>query len=368
MKIIHVILGKANPNRMNGVNKVVYELASIQTKQKYDTEVWGLSNSQNDDIKRPFSLKIFKRNKYCLSHEIETTIKSLDINNLIFHIHGAFIFDFYLITKLLVKNNIKYIYTSHGAFNKVAMNKNWLIKYFYFYCLEKFIIKNATKIHLIAESEYNHFNSLYKTNNKVLIPNGINIDGLEFKYEKIEKSKDLTLCFCGRIDIKTKGLDLLIDGFEAFIKEGNSAMLWIIGDGDELNTLKSMVKDKKLEKNIKFFGARFGEEKLNLIANSDLFILTSRNDVFPTSVLEAAGIGVPLLVSKETNYGPYVEKFKCGLVLDKNNSKEISDSIKKFKSYSNNELINMKENSKKMIMDSFNIEKISNLLLNEKGV
>ena len=27
-------------------------------------------------------------------------------------------------------------------------------------------------------------------------------------------------------------------------------MLWIIGDGDELNTLKSMVKDKKLEKNI----------------------------------------------------------------------------------------------------------------------
>ena len=27
MKIIHIVLGKANPNRMNGVNKVVHNLA-----------------------------------------------------------------------------------------------------------------------------------------------------------------------------------------------------------------------------------------------------------------------------------------------------------------------------------------------------
>jgi hypothetical protein len=31
MEIIHIILGKANPDRLNGVNKVVYNLATEQT-------------------------------------------------------------------------------------------------------------------------------------------------------------------------------------------------------------------------------------------------------------------------------------------------------------------------------------------------
>jgi hypothetical protein len=34
MEIVHLILGKANPDRMNGVNKVVYQLATYQTIAK----------------------------------------------------------------------------------------------------------------------------------------------------------------------------------------------------------------------------------------------------------------------------------------------------------------------------------------------
>ena len=32
MEIIHIVLGKANPERMNGVNKVVFQLATKQAE------------------------------------------------------------------------------------------------------------------------------------------------------------------------------------------------------------------------------------------------------------------------------------------------------------------------------------------------
>ncbi len=62
MGIIHLILGKANPEKMNGVNKVVFNIASKQALQKMDVEVWGISeNTHINYPERIFTTKIFKR-------------------------------------------------------------------------------------------------------------------------------------------------------------------------------------------------------------------------------------------------------------------------------------------------------------------
>ena len=49
MEIIHIILGKANPERMNGVNKVVHEMASNQTQRGYEVMVWGITTNPVHD-------------------------------------------------------------------------------------------------------------------------------------------------------------------------------------------------------------------------------------------------------------------------------------------------------------------------------
>ena len=43
MEIIHLVLGKANPLRMNGVNKVVHELAEQQCASGLKASVWGIT-------------------------------------------------------------------------------------------------------------------------------------------------------------------------------------------------------------------------------------------------------------------------------------------------------------------------------------
>ena len=42
-------MGKANPARMNGVNKVVYQLATRQTAAGLNVAVWGFTKTPEGD-------------------------------------------------------------------------------------------------------------------------------------------------------------------------------------------------------------------------------------------------------------------------------------------------------------------------------
>jgi hypothetical protein len=60
MEIIHIVLGKANPDRMNGVNKVVYQLATKQAEFGEKVSVWGISgDTVNNYGERNFNTELF---------------------------------------------------------------------------------------------------------------------------------------------------------------------------------------------------------------------------------------------------------------------------------------------------------------------
>jgi len=44
INIIHLVLGKANPQRMNGVNRVVHQLANTQAALGQSVTIWGIAN------------------------------------------------------------------------------------------------------------------------------------------------------------------------------------------------------------------------------------------------------------------------------------------------------------------------------------
>src|SRR6201996_597142 len=61
MEVIHLILGKANPDRMNGVNKVVHEMATNQVVNDYPVQVWGITAQPNHDYPdRIFPTRLFQ--------------------------------------------------------------------------------------------------------------------------------------------------------------------------------------------------------------------------------------------------------------------------------------------------------------------
>jgi len=174
MKIIHIALGKANPERMNGVNKVVHQLANTQAALGYDVTLWGIANDlEHTYPERNFQTVLFQQHKSKLvCPYLKAAIQALPQEARV-HIHGAFILEFYHISRLLVKANIPYTFTPHGSFVEAAMQKNKWLKKVYFELLEKRLIKDASTIQLLGINEFTHLDKLVTTNNKQLIPNGL---------------------------------------------------------------------------------------------------------------------------------------------------------------------------------------------------
>ena len=355
MEIIHLVLGKANPERMNGVNKVVYQLASQQADSGSDVSVWGISADKNVNFgERNFKTRLFLKqsNPFKIDPSLIKAIQTLK-GNAVFHIHGGWIPVFSSISNILKKNNVPYVFTPHGAYNTIAMKRNSFVKKTYFQLFEKRLLYKASKVHCIGQSEVSGINKLYKTNNTVLLPYGF--EAINTTMTKSVQNKKMIIGFVGRIDIYTKGLDLLIDAFEQFKSLVPESELWIIGDSEEKAKLINLVNEKGLEQSVIFYGSKFKNEKNELIQKMDVFVHPSRNEGLPASVLEAANFGVPCIVSQATNMTQFVEKFQSGISILNENKYQLKEAfLKIYNLKTENALDEMKNNAKLMVQKGFN--------------
>lgn len=102
----------------------------------------------------------------------------------------------------------------------------------------------------------------------------------------------------GRLS-KEKGFDLLIEAFHA--AQLQDWKLWIVGDGVERNDLENKVKSLGLTEKVVFWGKR--EDVGWFYQNAGIFVLPSRHEGFPNSLLEAMSSKLPV-IAFNCNYGP----------------------------------------------------------------
>ncbi len=365
MKIIHLVLGKANPERMNGVNKVAHQLCTTMTELGHNVNLWGIANSLSHDYPaRNYPTTLFQQlsNKWTLSTELRSTIQALEKESLV-HLHGSFIPEFYHLAKTLVKDNIPYVYTPHGALTQGAMLKSGVKKKIYFRLFESFIIKNAHKVHLLGQGEVSHLESMMSVPNKCMIPNGQIIPDFPKNTKKTENDRPI-FGFCGRLDAYHKGLDNLIDGFKLYLDNGNTGKLELIGDGKDRSSLEQKTSAHQLEDHITFHGARFGDEKYTLLSNIDLFMHPSRMEGFPTAVLEAAALGRPCITSEATNINAYINNWDAGITFGESTAKNVASAMEKANSlFKNKRLRSMGDNAYEMVIKEFSWRRISTRLL-----
>lgn len=367
-KIIHFVLGKANPNNMNGINKSAHNLAKFQAQAGVETEIWGLTPDPHAPTpKREYPLRLFRKSRFrvLLPIELLKDIKELDRSNTVFHFHGALIPEFYPVVKLLNRLGIPIVISPRSAYNSVTMAKNRLLKVLYFRLFDKQLLESALSIHALTMQEKKCIQKLFPNNKTVVVPNGEDEENLNFDYQNIRQSDPFILGFCGRIQERLKGLDILLEGFNMFLKQGNSGKLWLIGDGPSRKKLELYVQKNLLENHVTFFGHLHGEEKLNKVKNMDLFVHSSRSEGIPNSVLEAAALRVPLLLSDGTNMLEDVEKWGAGLTLKQNTPEEISSSLSKFLGKTPEEIHQFGENARQMIDEKYSYKKVASQLIKD---
>ena len=357
MEIIHLILGKANPDRMNGVNKVVYQLATKQKETGRNVSVWGITKDLTHNYgERNFKTVLFpaKRNPFQMDNTLKKAILSMK-GKAVFHLHGGWIPLYYSAVKFMSANNIQMVITPHGNYNSVSMQRSRLKKKLYFKFFEKTVLKKVTKVHSLGESEVEGLMKLFPNNKSHLFPYGFDV--AESKVVDSEKSTTFVIGYMGRLDIFHKGLDILIIAFEKFLNKVPKSQLWIIGDGEGRHELEAMVKELNLHENVLFLGGKFGTEKEEIMRKFDIFTHSSRMEGMPTSVIEASNLGIPSVVTRATNIGSYLTNMNAGVSVENEDPEALVIAFNRmYQLKLNNTLGELGSNAARMVKAVFNWE------------
>ena len=364
MRIIHILLGKANPNTMNGVNKVVHNLATEQHKSGHAVEVWGITATPNKiSHEHTYTLNLFESRKvrFLLSNPLKDALDALAGTSTLVHLHSVLIPELFSVSRRLKFNNVPWVLSPHSGYNKNVLLKNKTLKSIYIALFERRLVSGARKVHAIGATEIVEIKSLDPLADVVLIPNGQSFDGVAFtEVETVSPKERPVFGFCGRLARNHKGLDLMLEGFADYKKQGGLGELWLIGDGPDKNLLISLAKNLEISASTLFLGAMFGDEKLSTLNKMDVFVHSSRWDVIPTATLEVSALGIPLLISEATNMGAYVRQYGNGLVLPENTPFHITTAMIEFEKMINSGDIKvMGEKSVHMIEGDLNWPVIS---------
>lgn len=145
------------------------------------------------------------------------------------------------------------------------------------------------------------------------------------KYRQVPEGKGLGKILCVGSLIERKGIDLLLRAL-AHVK--CEYQLRLAGDGDERENLRKLSKELGISDKVIFLGQLNRKQLLKEYAESDLFVLPTREDCFALVILEAMCSGLPMICSKYAD-GAYdlLEEGKNGYIVDPYNKKEFSQRL-----------------------------------------
>ena len=121
----------------------------------------------------------------------------------------------------------------------------------------------------------------------------------------------LAIGFVGRLG-RHKGIDVMVAAFAQVFAKYPDARLILIGDGEWRDQAKRQAVDLGCDGAISWLGAR---ESLSYYAGFDLLALPSRYEGFSYTMLEAAGVGLPIVATEVSGTRDLIEDGKNGIVV-----------------------------------------------------
>ena len=324
MKIVHI----ADINHFaNGITTVVLELSNAQ--RQIGNEVLIL-NLHKDSVDMHGILKV--KNNYEVIEHLERFQPDIVI------FHGVFYPQIKKLASEVYKRGIPYLIEPHGAYSKDNYKKSRIKKFFFKYIYFHPVIRNAEGVIFLNQNEHRNFIINTQKLPVYILPNGCKKNG-DLRSRDISESSKITFLFLSRYDVFHKGLDFLTDAIRILESENalNNVEFQFYGTG-KLKNLEWLGRlTANLSDHVIINDAVYGKEKETVLKKADIFILTSRYEGFPMSILEALSYGCPCIVSKYTNVGDIISHYNAGWTIDDLNAKSVAEMIKKsIKDYRSN--------------------------------
>lgn len=318
--------------------------ASVNAQQKFDNVLWV-------DLSKGAFLKHW--GKIDAYHNIKDFGEKLSLNILPapFNKPDYVVFEgFYYLSHVkfaieLQKYKVPYIIIPRGSLTADAFHnggwKKFIKKKIAHWLIFNNYIKNAASIQYLTKTEEYESKKNFSASSFIL-SNGFSTPQLY----KTSFSKAIKAVFIGRQDIYQKGLDILFEAISDLKEELKNAGFFLDVYGPpryDVKRVTEMISELQINELVKNHERGItGKEKEDILLSSDIFVLTSRFEGHPMSLIEALSYGLPSLITKGANMYDEILNHKAGWACETNKEaiKELLLQVIKTKQnyveYSNN--------------------------------
>jgi glycosyltransferase involved in cell wall biosynthesis len=210
----------------------------------------------------------------------------------IVHLHTSATGSFYrktvlfFISKLLGRKTIIHIHS--GKFDTFYESVPYLQR------LIRYVLNKTDVLIVLSEEWRAYFDTLTNTPKAIVVNNPV-ITPTFARAKKPEKP--YKILYLSRINT-IKGIYDLLEYFKKHHQDlKGEFLLQVAGSGEE-DQVMAIIKNEKLEDVVEFVGWISGEPKMQMIRESDAFILASYYEGLPMSILEAMSMGKAIIASK----------------------------------------------------------------------
>jgi glycosyltransferase involved in cell wall biosynthesis/nucleoside-diphosphate-sugar epimerase len=215
--------------------------------------------------------------------------------------------------------NIPVVFTAHGwGFdpNAPKLRRNIAL------AAEKMLAKFATKIICVSEKDRQLAIDLgvVEADRVVTIHNGIEVD-VELPVATT-KAKSTQLIMVARFNKQQKDQATLMKAIQQIDRDIN---VLFVGAGPDLEEAKNTAKELSILSKVSFLGDRLDVPQL--LAQSQIFVLSTHYEGLPISILEAMRAGLPIIATNVNGIPEQVVDGKTGLLVERQDVDGLAQAI-----------------------------------------
>jgi glycosyltransferase involved in cell wall biosynthesis len=206
-------------------------------------------------------------------------------------------------------------------------------KFIFYYVLERFVFNRSD--FLVYSSSW--VKETVEKVMKIKTPSSVLHHGIDFKKfnprVRSEVAKklglgDFVVGFFGRL-IREKGVHLLMESFAEFGRHSKNSSLLIVGDGEEMENLRSLARELGIEKRTRFVGFVHRKRIPEYMQACDAVVLPSEAEGFSSVVLESMAMGKVFVGTEVGGVPEMIENWKNGVRIKTDDEKDLANAFKR---------------------------------------
>ena len=241
----------------------------------------------------------------CLEHEIE-----------IIHDHGVWLLSNHLVARAAQQLGLPRVVSPRGMLEPWAIQHHGWKKKLAWWLYQKRDLQRSNLLHATAEMEAANLRTLGLNPPIGVIPNAVDVpeDVIGDPEHGCPGTLPRTALFLSRVHPK-KGLLNLVEAWSRIRPDGWRMVVAGPDEGGHRDEVMAAAEEKGIRDDFAFPGRVSDEDKWDLLAEADLFVLPTFSENFGIVVAEALAAGVPAITTRGAPWQP-LKDAGCGWWID----------------------------------------------------